>query len=145
MAQLDDGLDYVEESEQLGTFAETVMQVMGAIALTFGAIITAIGDAAGGVVVRLLTAFGVGGESWIYAFTRAPAQYIQESFNIGAQGFSETAFSQLGPFLPWIATIVSIGVVAMVTWYLDRRNSDVPGLGLNLPVIGNDEDEVDAE
>jgi|GEM_PF-1294431 len=139
--EVEDSLSYVDEAQSYGSnFSERVMLILsGAVAFIFGAITAPI-EALVNLVVGLIGAFTDGGVAWIGAFTTEPAQYVSESFDAGAEGFSNTAFAELGPFLPWLGVIVSIGVVFIVTWYLDRRDSDVVGLGVDLPVIGNEDD-----
>mgnify|MGYP000132653429 CR=1 FL=1 len=139
--EVEDSLSYIDEAQGYGSsFGERSMLILsGAVAFIFGAITAPI-EALVNLVVGLIGAFTDGGVAWIGAFTTEPAQYISTSFETGAAGFSNTAFSELGPFLPWLGTIVAIGVVFIVTWYLDRRDSDVVGLGVDLPVIGNEDD-----
>jgi hypothetical protein len=137
-SRLTSGLAWIDESESLGGLGKTITTAFGGlIAFIFGGLI-AIGDAGVGLLIRLLDAFGVGGEAWIVAFVESPADFISASFSQGAAAFSQEGWQALGPFLPWIAVIVGLGVVWMVTSYLDRQDSDVPGLGLDLPFIGND-------
>ena len=138
---VDGAIDYAEDAENLGgTFSKRVMALFaGTIAFAFGAIMAPI-EAMVELVTGLIGAFGQGGEDWITVMTSGTADFLGASLEQGAAGFSNTAFSELGPFLPWIGVIVAIGVVFIITWYLDRRDSDVVGLGVDLPVIGNDED-----
>lgn len=137
-SRLTSGLAWIRESEDLGSLGKTIATAFGGlVAFFFGGII-AIGDAGVGLIIRLLDAFGMGGEAWIVAFVQSPADYIAGAFSSGAASFSREGWQALGPFLPWIAVIVSLGVVWMVTSYLDRQDSDVPGLGLDLPYIGNE-------
>lgn len=138
--RLTNALTYFDKSEEYGTFAQTVMTVLGGMAVFTGALIAGIGQAGADVVVMLLDAFGLGGREIVLSLTRDPAAFLGESFVVGAAGFTDTAFSQLGPFLPWVGGASAIGFFALFAWYLDRQDSDVPGLGIDLPVIGNDED-----
>lgn len=139
-SRLGAGLAWIEESRSLGSFAKTVTTSLGAlVAFGLGSII-AMGDAAVGVVTRLFDAFGVGGEAWIYAMLVDPAGFISESWNQAGASLSNSAFAELGPFLPIIAAISALGFLYIITGYLDRRDSDVPGLGIDLPIIGNDEE-----
>jgi len=146
MSASDDGprlqrsLEYVQQSERLGSFGRTTVQTLGGIVLAIGTAFIAFGESITNFVVGIFDAFGTGSADWIAAFTSAPANYIAESFNAGTDSFTNSAFAELGPFLPWIAVLVSLGVVFAVSIYLDQRNSDVPGTGLNLPFIGNDSD-----
>lgn len=138
---VEDSLQYSTTAQKLGdTFSARFMVLLsGFIAFVFGAIMTPI-EVGVEVLVGLLDAFGIGGRAWILTFTRDTADFLGASLTQGAAGFSNTAFSELGPFLPWVGAIVSIGTVMIVTWYLDRRDSDVVGLGIDIPGIGNDED-----
>ena len=139
-ARLAGGLTYIREARSIGDFAKVFVYSIGGIVLSIGAGIIAFGESTVNVLVTILDAFGVGGADWIQAFTSAPANFIATSFNVGSLSFQNSAFAQLGPFLPWIAVLVSLGVVWAVTTYLDRQNSDVPGLGIDIPFIGNDSD-----
>lgn len=140
-SRLDSGLDWIEQSRRLGSFGKTVVTAAGGfVAFIFGGAI-AIGDAGVGLIVGLIDAFGMGGQAWIRAFLTDPAGFISASWQQGGVSLRESAFAELGPFLPWIAVVVALGAVWMVTEYLDRQNSDVPGLGIDLPFIGNDEDD----
>ena len=138
--RLSRSLSYIQESERLGRFDQTVVQTIGGIFLGLGTMFIAVGESITQFFVGIFDAFGVGSADWIRAFTSAPAQYIVAAFQSGAESFSNSAFAQLGPFLPWVSVGVSLGVVFAVSVYLDRRNSDVPGTGLDIPFIGNDSD-----
>lgn len=138
--RLDRALNYFDKSERYGNFAKTFMTVVGGMFVFAGAVVASIGSAFTRLITRIVDAFGIGGEAWIFAFTRDPAQFLSESFNTAGWALRNTQFKYLGPFTPWVAVIVAIGVVWMVTEYLDRRDSDVPGLGWDAPVIGNDDD-----
>ncbi|WP_332898744.1 MULTISPECIES: hypothetical protein [unclassified Haladaptatus] len=122
------------------TFGEAFVGILGGLMLAVGAGFAAGIDAVTGFFTGLIDAFGLGGVTWINAITTAPAGFIGQAFDSAARSIDTGAFAELGPFLPWIATLVSIGVVSIVAWYLDRRDSDVPGLGIDLPFIGNDSD-----
>jgi hypothetical protein len=139
-SRLTSGLRWIDKSESLGSLGKTIATAFGGlVAFFFGGII-AIGDAGIGLLIRLLDAFGMGGEAWIVAFVESPANFLASSFSAGSAAFSREGWQALGPFLPWIAVLVALGVVWMVTTYLDRQDSDVPGLGLDLPFIGNDDE-----
>lgn len=138
--RLSRSFEFFDKSEEYGTVGQTIATVVGGFFVFVGAAITAFGDAVLGLWIGLIDAFRIGGVAWIFAFTRDPAGYVQESFRIGALGFSMPGWRELGPFLPWVGVLVALGVVFMVTWYLDRRDSDVPGLGVDLFGVGNDED-----
>jgi hypothetical protein len=138
--RLDQAMTYLDEARTFESFGEAVITMLSSIVIFVGASLMAAGEATVNVFVSWLDAFGVGGTAWIYAFTRDPAGYIGASFEAGEMSMLEGIWSQLGPFLPWVATIVAVGVVFIITWYLDRRDSDVPGAGVDLPFIGNDED-----
>lgn len=137
-SRLESGLDWIETSKQLGSFGKTVVTALGGlVAFMFGAVI-AIGDAGVGVIVGLLDAFGLGGQDMIGAFLSSPAQFLSDSWASAGDAVQTGAWAEIGPFLPWIAAIVVIGFLWMITSYLDRQDSDVPGLGIDLPFIGND-------
>lgn len=139
-SRLGSGIAWIEQSGELGSFAKTFTTAAGGlVAFGFGAII-AMGDAAVGVVTRLFDAFGVGGEAWIYAMLVDPAGFVSASWTSAGASLQDSAFAELGPFLPWIALIVALGFLWGITGYLDRKDSDVPGLGIDLPIIGNDEE-----
>lgn len=138
-------MTYLDKSEQFGTLGQTVMTVFGGIIVFIGSAFVMFGDAVVTVWIMFLEAFGIGGQSWIFAFTRDPAGFISASFQQAGTSMQEGAWAELGPFLPWIATIVAIGVVWMVSVYLDKRDSDVPGTGLDIPGIGNEGTEEEEE
>lgn len=139
--EVDDALEYSETVQGFGSsFSQRVMLLLsGFVAFLFGVVMTPI-EALVEVFVGLLDAFGIGGRAWILVSTQDTANFLSAALQQGAAGFSNTAFAELGPFLPWVGTIVAIGTVGIITWYLDRRDSDVVGLGVDLPLIGNDDD-----
>ncbi|QCJ47244.1 hypothetical protein [Haloprofundus sp. MHR1] len=138
--RLSSSLTYIRESDRLGGFDDSVVGSAGGLVLAvFGGII-AVSEAAFNLVASLFDAFTEGGTAFISAFTTDPANYISQSFVVGGNSFATSAFAELGPFLPWVAAVVATGVVFIVTEYLDRRNSDVPGLGINIPFVDNDSD-----
>ncbi|MFW5905302.1 MAG: hypothetical protein ACOCUO_00465 [archaeon] len=135
-----EGGEYIGEASELG-FDRSIVSGIGGIVLAITGGIVIVFEAGFGLIRDLFGAFGSGGVAWIQAFTSDPAGYISESFTVGADAFSTSAFAELGPFLPWVATIVALGVVAMVTFYLGEENEDVPGLGIDLPFIENEEED----
>lgn len=140
-SSLETSEEFLDRAEDSGGFDESFINgISGTTLAIFGGFIAVI-EAFTGLVTGLIDAFTSGGAEWIAAFTTEPAQYIGESFAAGREGFTNTAFAELGPFLPWIGTIVALGVVAMVTFYLGQENEDVPGLGINLPFIENEEED----
>jgi hypothetical protein len=137
-SRLDSGIAWIETSRSLGRLGKTIATAFGGmVAFIFGGLI-AIGDAGVGLVTRLIDAFGLGGVAWIEAFVNSPAQFIGSGFTQGAAALSNEGWQALGPFLPVITVLVALLVVWMVTSYLDRQDSDVPGLGIDLPFVGND-------
>jgi hypothetical protein len=138
--RLEQANTYLDEARTFDTFGDAVITTISGFAIFIGSSLIAFGEATVNVVVSWLDAFGVGGTQWIYALTRDPAGFIGGSFASAELSITSGVWAQLGPFLPWIATAVALGVVGMITWYLDRRDSDVPGTGVDLPFIGNDED-----
>ena len=139
-ARLSSARTYFEEAQEYESFGRAFVTILSGIILAIGSALVAFTEATVAFITRLVDAFGLGGVAWIEAFTNAPASFIASSFTSAAASLRSGAWSELGPFLPWVAAIVAIGVVGIVTWYLDRRDSDVPGLGLDIPIIGNDED-----
>ena len=131
-------IDYAEENFQ--NFGQVFLAVIGGFISFLGAGLIAFGEAAVSLYTSIIDAFAQGGADFIAAFTSAPANFIGSSFNSAAARLQQPPWNELGPFLPLLAAIIGIGVVAIVTWYLDRRDSDVPGTGIDLPVVGNDED-----
>jgi hypothetical protein len=138
--RLDTAMTYIDEARTFDSFGGAVVATISSFVIFLGTALIAFGEATVNTIVGFLDAFGLGGREWILAFTADPAGFIGGSFVQAELSLSTGAWSELGPFLPWIATIVALGVVFMVTWYLDRRDSDVPGTGLDVPFIGNDED-----
>lgn len=131
---------YIGFADRFDNFGQAFIATVSGIFIFPGSAVIALGEAVVNLPVMLLDAFGIGGQAWIFAMTRDPAGFVSASFQSAAASMQSGPFAELGPFLPWLAAVVAIGVVFIITWYLDRRDSDVPALGLDLPVIGNDED-----
>ncbi|ELZ84932.1 hypothetical protein C454_02850 [Haloferax gibbonsii ATCC 33959] len=138
--RLDGARSYIDFADRFDNFGQAFIATVSGIAVFAGSAVIALGESVVNLPVTLLDAFGIGGEAWVFALTRDPAEFVSASFQSAGDSLLTGPFAELGPFLPWIAAIVAIGVVMILTWYLDRRDSDVPGLGVDLPVIGNDED-----
>jgi len=138
--RLDSARTYFDEAQEYENFGRAFITVLSGILLAIGSGLVAFQEATVNFFVSIIDAFTGGGVAWIQAFTTDPAGFISASFNSAAEQLQTSPWNELGPFLPWIAAIVAIGVVFIITWYLDRRDSDVPGTGVDIPVIGNDED-----
>lgn len=138
--RLESARTYFDEAESYENFGRAFITVVSGIMLAIGSMFVAFGESVTNFIVTIFDAFGIGATEWIFAFTRDPANFIGAAFASGAEAMLSAPWAELGPFLPILAALVSIAVVAIVTWYLDRRDSDVPGTGLNVPFIGNDED-----
>lgn len=137
-SSLEAGLTWIDKSKQLGSLAATITTALGGlVAFIFGGAI-AIGDAGVNLITDLIGAFSTGGADMIGAFLSSPASFLQASWDSASASLQTGGWAALGPFLPWIAAISVIGFIWMITSYLDRQDSDVPGLGLDLPFIGNE-------
>mgnify|MGYP000654589738 CR=1 FL=1 len=139
--RLDSAKTYISYAdEEFPNFGQAFLAIIGGIMTAIGTSIIALGEAAVSFYTSIIDAFAQGGAAFIGAFTSAPADFIGSSFTSAARQLETSPWNELGPFLPLLAALIGIGVVAIVTWYLDRRDSDVPGTGIDIPVIGNDED-----
>lgn len=137
-SSLEAGLTWIDKSKELGSLAATVTTAIGGfIAFMFGGAI-AIGDAGVNLITGIIGAFSEGGADMVRAFLSSPAEFLMASWDTASASLSTGGWAALGPFLPWIAGISVIGFVWIITTYLDRQDSDVPGLGIDLPFIGND-------
>lgn len=139
--RLESGKKWIEFGRDIGGFAGAfVFGLSGALAAVWGAAIALL-EAGVNVPISILDAFAIGLPEWVFAFTRDPAQFLGGSFQIAAAQLQQAPWNTLGPFIPWLAAISAIGVVGIITWYLDRQESDVPGSGLDVPFVGNDEED----
>ncbi|AXG06572.1 hypothetical protein DU500_09110 [Haloplanus rubicundus] len=138
--RLDSAKTWIEYGDSFRNFGQAFLAVGSGITAFVGGSIIALGETAVNFYATIIDAFAQGGGDFIAAFTSAPANFIGSSFNSAAAELQSAPWNELGPFLPLLAAIIGIGVVAVVTWYLDRRDSDVPGTGIDIPIIGNDED-----
>jgi hypothetical protein len=138
--RLESAKTWIEYGDTFKNFGQAFLATLSGLVGFAGASIIALGESAVAFWVGIVDAFAAGGTAFIGAFTSAPANFLASSFNTAARMLRTGPWAELGPFLPWLAAIVAIGVVFIVTWYLDRRDSDVPGTGIDIPVIGNDED-----
>lgn len=76
----------------------------------------------------------------VFVFTLDPAGFVSASFERANRALAIDPWAALGPFVACIAVLVELGVVWLVTTYLDRQDSGVPGTGLDLFGVGNDAD-----
>lgn len=139
-SRLDAGLAWIDEAEGMSV-AGSITKGFSAMVLASVGLLIAIWDAGAGVITRMLDAFGVGGESIIIAFLESPASFLADSFSQASTALGTGQWAALGPFVPWLAGASVIGFFWMITSYLDRQDSDVPGTGIDLPFIGNESEE----
>jgi len=133
-ARLDSGLSYIRTSKDLGGVAYTfVYGVGGILAFAFGTVI-AIGEAIANIFVQIADAFGVALPAWVTALLRRPAEFVGASFSQAGAALQTAPWTQLGPFLPFVAVVVALGVVIIFGEVADRRDWDVPGV--DVPGIG---------
>jgi hypothetical protein len=133
-ARLSSGLSYIDTSRDYGGFAQTfVYSLGGVVAFGFSAVI-AIGEAIANIFVSIADAFGVALPAWVTAFLRRPAEFVGGSFLQAELALGSAPWEQLGPFLPFIAVAVALGVVVLFGEVADRRDWDVPGV--DVPGIG---------
>ena len=138
--RLSSARSYITYGASFDSFGKAFIAVLSGILVMVGTGIIAFQEATVNMFVMFLDAFGIGGADWIRALTSAPAKFVGGSFIGAADAMQNGVWQQLGPFLPWVAAIVAIGVVMLLTWYADRRDSDVIGTGIDLPFVGLDED-----
>jgi hypothetical protein len=139
---IETGLRFINRGAAFGSVGRAVVSVFTGLVLFVGSSVIAFGNAIVDVYVGLLDAIGLAGNSSIRAFFIEPLTLVTGSFNRGEAALGTEPWSFLGPFLPFIGVGVVLGVLWMTLSFLDARNSDVVGLGVDLPdiVAGNDED-----
>lgn len=138
--RLESAKTWIEYGDSFKNFGQAFLAVVSGLIAFLGGGVIAFGEAAVSLYTGIIDAFAQGSADIIAAFTSAPGNFIAASFNSAAEAMMSGPWQELGPFLPWLAALVGIGVIYIITWYLDRRDSDVPGTGIDMPFIGNDED-----
>jgi len=145
MARLDDALTYIDEAESQGGFGEVFVSGAGGLVLAFFSIIIGIGEALAAFVTGNVDAITESSIALTYGFLRAPGRALQDVWNIAATMLGLDPWKTLGPFVIMVFAAVVLGTVGMLSWYLDRRDSDFIGTGTNVPLIGNDADDNEEE
>lgn len=139
--RLDNALAYFDTSQDYGDVGGNLVRVLSGFVLFVGTALVAIGEA--------VTNFFVGGiidpisasvAELIFGWLRAPGRYMQQLWNQAADALNLPMWAAIGPFQPIIGTIVVLAVLWMFAEFLDRRDSDIPGTGLDVPFLGNDSD-----
>jgi hypothetical protein len=138
--RLSSGLTYINAADRLGGFGQAFVSGLGGLVLAIFSIVIGIGESLGAFVTTLVDAQAGSAAALIYGFFRAPGRALQDVWNIAATSLGLDPWNTLGPFVIVIFVGVVILAVSIVTWYLDRRDSDFVGTGTNVPIIGNDED-----
>jgi len=116
--------------------------------MVIGAPLLALGDGASQAIASILSiyseaagALSDGISSFIEAFTADPANAMSDVVEFGVESLQEGWYANLGPFsIPIFA-----GILFLTAWgfleFLDRRGSDIPFTGTDIPLIlGNDSD-----
>jgi hypothetical protein len=134
------GGGFISRASEMGTVGQIFVAAFGGIILSGATGLIRIQQGVVDFFGTITGTFATGAADWIQAFTSDPANFLGGSFEFAIQALTSGPWANLGPFAPWVAVIVSLGVVFAITEYLDRRDSDVPGTGLDLPWIGNDAD-----
>lgn len=139
--RLDNAMSYFNASVRYGDVGGNLVRAISGIVLFIGAAFVAVGEA--------VTNFFVGGiidpisesvAELIFGWLRAPGRYMQQLWNQAAEALNLPMWQALGPFQPIIGAAVVLTVLWMFAVYLDRRDSDIPGTGLDVPFLGNDSD-----
>lgn len=134
-----DSTDWVEKAD--GKSVGTVVFLLIAsplIALTQGASeavynITGIFSAAAD---KLATASG----QFITTFTTDPLQAMSGLIDWGAQSMTSGGWSMLGPLVIPVFGLIVLATIWEFLEFLDRRDSDIPLTGMDIPILGNDAD-----
>jgi len=145
MARLDDALTYIDEAESQGGFGEVFINGLGGLVLAFFSIIIGIGEALAGLVTGNVDALTESSIALTFGFLRAPGRALQDVWNVAATSLGFEPWNTLGPFVIMVFAASVLGTIGMVSWYLDRRDSDFIGTGTNVPVVGNDADDNEEE
>jgi hypothetical protein len=145
MARLDDALTYIDEAETQGGFGEVFVNGLGGLVLAFFSIIIGIGEALAGFVTGNVDALTESSIALTFGFLRAPGRALQDVWNAAATSVGFEPWNTLGPFVIMVFAASVLGTIGMLSWYLDRRDSDFLGTGTNVPVVGNDADDNEEE
>jgi hypothetical protein len=138
--RLSSALTYINRADELGGFGQVFVAAIGGTVLAFFSIIIGIGESLAGFVTSLVDAQAESAVALIFGFFRAPGRALQDVWNVAATSLGLSPWNTLGPFVIVVFAGSVLTVVGLVTWYLDRRDSDFVGTGTDLPIIGNDED-----
>lgn len=121
--------------------------VAGILLMVIGGPMLAFGEGASLAIFQLTQiytkaadAIADGSSAFIRAFSEDPAQALGTVIQGAADSFQSGPWEVFGPLqLPIFA-----GVVILTAWqlleFLDRRDSDIPFTGMDLPLLGNDSD-----
>jgi hypothetical protein len=145
MARLDRSLEYIETAQEYGGFGENFVAGLSGLVLAGFSMIVGLGEAVAALFVGLTDATRISAVALIYAVFRAPARFLQDAWNTAAIQLGLSPWNTLGPFVVILAGGTVIGTVGLFSWYLDRRDSDFLGTGINVPWVGNDADDNEEE
>jgi hypothetical protein len=145
MARLDRSLEYINTAREIGGFGQNFVAGISGLVLAAFTMITGIGEAIAALFVGLTDATRLSAVALVYAIFRAPARFLQDSWNTAAIQLGLSPWNTLGPFVVVIAGGTVIATVGLFSWYLDRRDSDFLGTGLDVPWVGNDADDNEEE
>ncbi|MFC7070570.1 hypothetical protein ACFQL9_13030 [Halobaculum lipolyticum] len=138
------GSEDVGTGDAEGTFGAVVIQTLAGIVFFVGTAVTAMGQAIVFAVTNPLEMLGIGSGDIIASITSAPAEFLTGLFGTAGETASQGVWRQLGIFLPVAGAVVMVLTLAVVLWWMNRRDSDLPALGVDLPVIG-ESTETEAE
>lgn len=129
-------LDDAEGETLAGLSERGIGGVVLAISTAVVAVITGIVN----VSLLPLEALGIGSADIVEVFTSVPAVNLGEVIGFSATSLTRGAWDFFGPFAALVFAAILLAMLWLLLEFLDRRNSDLPGTGINLPGIGNDSD-----
>jgi hypothetical protein len=145
MARLDRSLQYINKAQEIGGFGQNFIAGISGLVLAFFTMITGIGESVAALLVGLTDATRISAVALVYAIFRAPARFLQDAWNTAAVQLGVGPWKQLGPFVAILAAATALAVLYMFAWYLDQRDSDFVGTGLDVPWLGNEADDGEEE
>ncbi|MFC7096056.1 hypothetical protein [Halobaculum marinum] len=138
------GSEDVGTGQNEGTFGAVLLQTISGVVFFVGTAITALGQSIVFAVTNPLSQLGIGSGDIISSVTSSPADFVDSLFDTAAQTAQTGPWAQLGIFLPVAGSVVMVMTLGVVLWWMNRRDSDLPGLGVDLPLIG-ESTETEAE
>lgn len=145
MARLDGALTYINQADKLGGFGPSFVAGLGGLVLAFFSILIGIGESLAALLTGNIDALRDSSIALTYGFLRAPGRALQDVWNVAATSLGLSPWNTLGPFVIMVFAASVLGTIGMLAWFLDRRDSDFLGTGINAPVVGNDADDNEEE